>query len=46
MTTARTFPLGATVLPGGVDFGVFSGNPIGLGVVFFDRDDDAQPIAL
>ena len=37
---ARTSPLGATVLPGGVNFSVYSRNACSVELVLFDREDD------
>ena len=42
-STGRSSPLGATVVPGGVNFSVFSRNASGVELLFFDREDDAQP---
>ena len=39
----RTNPLGATIVPGGVNFSVFSRNATGIELLFFDRVDDARP---
>jgi glycogen operon protein len=39
----RSSPLGATVLPGGVNFSVFSRSATGVELLFFDREDDSQP---
>jgi isoamylase len=39
----RSSPLGATVVPGGVNFSVYSRNASGVELLFFDREDDAQP---
>jgi glycogen operon protein len=39
----RSAPLGPTVLPGGVNFSVFSKNATGVELVFFDREDDPRP---
>jgi isoamylase len=36
-------PLGATVVPGGVNFSVFSRSASGVELVFFDREDDSRP---
>jgi len=36
-------PLGATVLPGGVNFSVFSRYATGLDLLLFDRADDRKP---
>ena len=35
-------PLGATLVPGGVNFSVFSRSASGVELVFFDREDDAR----
>jgi isoamylase len=42
-STGRSSPLGATVLPGGVNFSVFSRHASGVELLLFDREDDAQP---
>ena len=42
-SSGRSSPLGATVFPGGVNFSVFSRNASGVELLFFDREDDAQP---
>jgi isoamylase len=39
----RSFPLGATVSPDGVNFCVFSKNCDALELLFFDHDDDPHP---
>ena len=39
----RSAPLGATVVPGGVNFSIFSRSASGVDLVFFDREDDARP---
>jgi isoamylase len=39
----RTSPLGATVVPGGVNFCVYSRDASGVELLLFDREDDAQP---
>src|ERR1700722_3690367 len=39
----RCSPLGATVMPGGVNFSIFSRSASGAELVFFDREDDARP---
>src|SRR3989442_260076 len=41
--TGRSSPLGATVVPGGVNFSVFSRNASGVELLFFDREDDRRP---
>jgi isoamylase len=40
--TGRSNPLGATVLPGGVNFSVFSRHASAVKLLLFDREDDAQ----
>jgi isoamylase len=42
-TTGRSSPLGATVVPGGVNFSVYSRNASAVELLFFDREDDARP---
>src|SRR6201998_1089977 len=39
----RSSPIGATVLPGGVNFSVYSRNATGVELLLFDRENDAQP---
>jgi isoamylase len=39
----RSSPLGATVLPGGVNFSIFSRNASGVELLLFNREDDLQP---
>lgn len=39
----RSYPLGATVVPGGVNFSVYSRSASGVELVLFDRQDDGQP---
>jgi isoamylase len=39
----RSFPLGATVYPEGVNFSVFSKQSEGLQLLFFDQVDDSKP---
>ena len=39
----RSFPLGATVFPAGVNFCVYSRNASGVELVFFEREDDLKP---
>ena len=38
-------PLGAAVVDGGVNFSLFSRSATGVELVFFDREDDARPVA-
>src|SRR5688572_7843536 len=38
-----SFPLGATIVPGGVNFSVFSKHATGVQLVFFDRVDAQAP---
>ena len=42
-STGRSAPLGATVLPGGVNFSIYSRNATGMELLLFDREDDARP---
>ena len=39
----RSFPLGAAVLPGGVNFSLFSRRASEVNLLFFDREDDVHP---
>ena len=39
----RSSPLGATGVPGGVNFSVFSRNASGMELLLFDREGDARP---
>jgi isoamylase len=39
----QSSPLGATVLPGGVNFSVFSRNATAVELLLFNREDDFQP---
>ena len=39
----RSYPLGATSLPGGVNFSVFSRHATGVELLLFDREDDPRP---
>ena len=39
----RSFPLGATLVPGGVNFSVYSRSGSEIYLLFFDREDDALP---
>src|SRR5271155_897329 len=39
----RSWPLGATIVPGGVNFSLFSRDASGVDLLFFDRADDARP---
>src|SRR5271166_5242541 len=41
--TSQSAPLGATVVPGGVNFSVFSRNASGVELLFFNREDDSRP---
>jgi isoamylase len=45
-TTGRSSPLGATVYPGGVNFSIYSRSATGVELVFFNREEDAQPSRL
>src|SRR5215813_5089397 len=39
----RSFPLGASFCPGGVNFSVYSRNASAVDLLLFDRDDDSRP---
>src|ERR1700733_7421745 len=41
--SGQSAPLGATVLPGGVNFSVFSRNASSVDLLLFDREDNAFP---
>jgi isoamylase len=41
--TGRSFPIGATLVPGGANFSVFSRSAEKIDLLFFDRVDDACP---
>jgi isoamylase len=41
--SGRTWPLGATLGPGGVNFSVYSRSASGIELLLFDRGDDARP---
>jgi glycogen operon protein len=41
--TGRSAPLGATAVPGGFNFSLFSRSATAVDLLFFDRDDDASP---
>jgi glycogen operon protein len=40
---SRSYPLGATVCPGGVNFSIFSRDATGVDLLLFDREDDPRP---
>src|SRR3954453_5261352 len=42
----RSYPLGATLVPGGANFSVFSRSASSVELVFFDRVDDTRPSAV
>src|SRR5215831_15238007 len=42
-TAGLSYPLGATVLPAGVNFSLYSRGAAGLELLFFDREDDPRP---
>jgi glycogen operon protein len=44
--TGRSFPLGATILPGGVNFSVFSRQATRVEVLLFDDPAAAQPTSV
>jgi glycogen operon protein len=40
----KSFPLGATVYPDGVNFSVFSKNATGIDLLLYDAVDDSRPV--
>jgi glycogen operon protein len=42
-TAGRSHPLGATVVPGGVNFSIFSRSTASVELLLFDREDDSRP---
>jgi glycogen operon protein len=42
-TAGRSSPLGANVVPGGVNFSLYSRSASGVELNFFDREDDPRP---
>ena len=42
-SAGRSYPLGATVFPEGVNFSVFSRGASAVELLLFDRDEDARP---
>ena len=43
VTPGRSSPLGATIVPGGVNFSVFSRNAATIELLLFEREDDPRP---
>jgi glycogen operon protein len=41
--TGQSSPIGSTIVPGGVNFSLFSRNASDVELLFFDRKDDARP---
>ena len=41
--SGSSFPIGATVTPGGVNFSVYSRSASWLELVLFEREDEAEP---
>jgi len=41
--TGRSYPLGATIAPGGVNFSLYSRGASAVELLLFDREDDARP---
>src|SRR5262249_59226665 len=39
----RSYPLGASLAPGGVNFSIFSRGATGVELLLFDRGDDVHP---
>jgi pullulanase/glycogen debranching enzyme len=42
-TAGQSHPLGATLVPGGANFSIFSRSALGIDLLFFDRHDDPRP---
>jgi isoamylase len=42
-TPGNAFPLGATLMPDGVNFSIFSRSASGIDLLLFDREDDPEP---
>ncbi len=42
-SVGRSYPLGATVADGGVNFSIYSRSGTGVELLLFDREDDARP---
>jgi len=42
-TAGHPDPLGATILPGGVNFSIFSRDASGIDLLLFDHEDDREP---
>src|SRR5678816_4081086 len=42
-SAGHSWPLGATVVDGGINFSVFSRSATGVELLLFDREDDARP---
>ena len=42
-TAGRSHPLGATPVPGGVNFSIYSRDASRVELLFFDREDDGRP---
>src|SRR6201984_3551211 len=42
--TGNSSPLGATILPGGANFSVFSRGAAAVDLLLFDREDDPRPV--
>ena len=43
ISTSKSFPLGATVYPSGVNFSVFAKGNTAVQLLLFDQADDAHP---
>ncbi len=41
---SESYPLGATIVDGGVNFSIFSRGATGVELLFFDREDDQRPV--
>jgi glycogen operon protein len=45
-TVGRSHPIGATVLPGGVNFSLFSRGASGVDLLLFDGEEDGHPLSV
>ena len=43
VAAGHSHPLGATLIPGGANFSIFSRNATGIELLLFDRVDDSRP---
>jgi len=43
VSRGNSTPLGATIVPGGINFSIFSRSASGVELLFFDSEDDPRP---